>query len=230
MESSLTLFITSLLTAPLVLYGILWLITENTGHKNSDQAIGTACLTALAGLAGATIWVVGLYRLGDNFFHPPYLPYIQIADGFLAIIWLIIGWRYLQKQPYKFAYTDAKPVLYIEVRAEEGLLQGNPIEDTIAVQFVGGEDFNLPHPEAVRKEGTQWIFPWETTLFSVAQWHVRVFINEEQVSFKLNLPKPPKESTSWSEWMQPAAYRDDAMPKGLMLRYCFRIVPYGSVS
>jgi hypothetical protein len=127
----------------------------------------------------------------------------------------------LDNQPRKFDYADSRAVLDVKLRADPFLLQGRPVEDVAHIQFVGGEDFNLPHPEYVREEDSYVILPWETTLFSVQDWHVRVFLHDQIVSFKLNLPKRPESSVLWSDGLAPAGTK--TIP-------CLKALPCGTAS
>jgi hypothetical protein len=228
MERTLTLFAATLFTAPVICVLFAWLVVTIGAKPGSDATLDCTLLAILSGIAAAAAWIILLYRLAGQFITGPYLHYLQIANAILLCGWLVAAWMLLDDQPRKFEYSDRRAVLDVELRANASLLKGQPIEEVARIRFVGGEDFNLPHPEWVREEDSYVILPWETTLFSVQDWHVRVFLPGQTVSFKLNLPKCPESSVLWSDWFPPSRYEDDAMPDGLMLRYRFRLVPHGS--
>lgn len=228
MERSLTFAVTALLTAPVAFLLFAWLTTSMAGKGGSDVVIGYAYLSALVGMVAAVAWILLIYYVANRFISASLLKYVQLADIALLAGWLLVWWIHLDRQPQKFTYAQSRPILEVELRASASVLLGKSIEDACYIQFTGGENFNLSHPERVRKEEDSVILPWETTLFTVKEWEVRVFLHDQLVTFMLNLPKQPAHTMIWSEWSNPTSTEDELLPQSLMLRYRFRIVPYGS--
>ncbi|MEJ7811057.1 MAG: hypothetical protein WKG32_11660 [Gemmatimonadaceae bacterium] len=228
MQRNLTLAITALCAAPLFFFPaavLVWRLGKGAG--GSDVSIAYGYLGMLAGLLAAAAGAALTFYFARRYVPAAHQRDLQIADAVVAIMWVVI-WSVIAAGPTKLEYDGRRAVLDVEVRAAKPLLRGERIDAAVSVDFAGGQDVNIPHPERVREDGAAVILPWETTPITVKEWAVRVFVRGQPSWFPLSLPERPTASTEWSAWTAPAPREDYETPGGLALRYRFRLVPYGA--
>jgi hypothetical protein len=196
------------------------------GSTGTDSGIAAAYVSVVIGILGAVLGFVLVWVLARRFLTPGLMRPVQIGDAVLIIGWAFAWNRFMGPTP-KFEYSGQRPVLEVEARLSDSLLEDSTASE-VAIEFAGGEDLSLPHPEVVRHEGGFTVLPWETTPIRVRAWEVRVLIHDTPSLFRLDLPKRPDASTQWSEWIAPSAAPDFDVPKGLFLRYRFRLIPSGA--
>ena len=232
MERVLTLLIASLTSAPLYYFAISGLIIAlNQSASGPDARLGVAYLSTFAGFAAAFIGFFLTWFLASRYLLPQHLRLLQIIDAVALAGWGITYMLYNNTQPQRLEYAGHTPVLYVELRASNALLNGQPITSVVETRFYSGTSFDTAHPELIRQEADAVVLPWETVPFEVDEWGMVVFLKNNPVLFPIKLPRRPTQSTEWSEWVKPTSYQEDPVPpeaqQGLTLRYRFRLVPHG---
>ena len=232
MERILTLFITSLCAAPLFYFATGWLVVAfNQGARSADERLGMAYASTYGGMLAALAGFFLIWFLASRFLLPQHLRLLQVADALAVVGWGIVYLNYANKQPQRLAYADHRPVLEVELRARKALLGGRSITSIIQMRYYSGTNFEIPPPGGLREEGDAVILPWATVPYEVKEWGMVVFLENQPVLFRLDLPRRPTQSTDWSDWLKPGQYQDYAIPQvaqqGLTLRYRFRLVPHG---
>lgn len=226
------LIATGLCAAPLLVlagFGIAQLVGRG-GGGGSDQTIATGYLGLFLGMVLAVAGFVAAWYLGRAV-ADRHLPYLLGADA-IALVAGVITWYRIAAPDPPLEYANQQPVLEVEARIPKAALAGRPVTDVASVDFAGGTDQSVPHPEGVRDDGAFMVLPWETTPFRVRAWEVRVFLHEREHDreslFRLDLPRRPQRSTDWSGWVAPVTGEGSETPAGLAIRYRFRLIPYGS--
>jgi MFS family permease len=227
MGRSLAFVVTGVSAAPLLaLAGFA--LTNVLARKGpgSDSTIAAGYIGVLGGLAlaGVGFFVVGY--LAQRFVGPAHLRYLLVVDAVLLIAG-VVAWRGLLAESPRLEYADQRAILEVEARIPKSRLGGASLESA-SIDFTGGPDASVPHPEAARDDGDAMILPWETTPIRVKRWEVRVFVRNAPSLFTLRLPARPEPSTEWSDWIRPSARDGSTAPDGLTLRYRFLLRPHGS--
>ncbi len=233
MERMLYSLLASLCTAPLFYFATYWLVIAlNRNTHGSDSQLGVAYLSVFGGFIAAIAGFALVWLLTYRFLLPQYLRIVQVVILIATVGWGLVYMSFANKQPQKLDYADQRAVLEVELRATKTVLGKGTIDSLTAMDFVGGTNFDQPHPDQVRDEGEAMILPWETVVDKVDQWHMRVFLQNQPMLFPLDLPRRPEKSTEWSGWLAPVQYQDFPLPEtarqGLTLRYRFRLKPYGT--
>jgi hypothetical protein len=227
MERTVTLLATGLAIAPaFYLAGFVMAARMTRGSTGTDSGIAAGYTALVTGFLFAAVGFALVWMLASRYLSPGMYRPALIVDAILVVGWVVAWNRFMSPTP-AFEYPGHRAVLEVEVRAADTLL-GDASAGGLAIDFVGGQDLSLAHPEAVRREDGVTVLPWETTPLRVDAWEVRVFVREAPSLFRLDLPKRPAASTEWSEWIAPAAAEGYATPPGLSLRYRFRLMPHGS--
>ncbi|MEA2627491.1 MAG: hypothetical protein QOD06_3536 [Candidatus Binatota bacterium] len=229
MQRTLTLIATALCAAPLLVLAGFALVQAlgRGGGGGSDQSIASAYLGLVAGLAVAALGFVAIWQLGERLVPDRYLRHLQVADGIVLVAGLVL-WSWLLAPDPRLEYAGNRGTLEVEARVARSILGGESVDAVVAIDFAGGEDSSVPHPEGAREEGDFVVVPWQTTPITVRAWEVSVFVRDRPAIFTLDLPPRPKRSTEWSGWIAPAARPGYETLEGLVLRYRFRLIPHGS--
>jgi hypothetical protein len=231
MERFLTLLVASLCAAPLFYFLVSGIVFVSNKGASGDSGMAVAYLGVWGGFLAAfagffLVWFLARYFLVEN-----YLRYLQIFDGVALVGWFVLYMSWSDKQDYRLEYPDRRAVVMVEVRSTRSFLNGKTIDSQLTPQLYG-QNLDIKHPDQIREEGDFVILPWETTPISLKSWEVWLFVNNKRVSFPLDLPKRPSESTEWSGWMAPSATQEEPLPAGVLqnvaIRYRFRLIPYGS--
>ena len=228
MERFLVVAATALAPAPLLCMAGMAAAGAALGHSGgSDRSIAVSYLALLAGLGTALVGAVLCGLLATRIGGGTQGRLLLLGDAIVLVVGVVAWMRLLAPAP-ALAYAGQRPALDVEVRVAESVLSGARIADVVAIDFVGGSDLNLPHPELARREDGHAVLPWETTPLSVRAWEVRVILRGHPLLFRLDLPRRPAGATEWSDWIQPTPDEGFEALEGIQLRYRFRLTAYGS--
>ncbi|GAB3320737.1 hypothetical protein GCM10027299_14270 [Larkinella ripae] len=231
MERFVTLFVASLCAAPLFFFLFSGIVFSMNKGLSGDSGLGAAYLGTWGGFLAAFAGFFLVWFLAQRFLADHYLRSLQVFDGVALIGWIVAYFIWSDDQPYVLNYSDQRAVLEVEVRLTKPFLNGQAIDSTVSFQFIG-QDFESRQSVQTREEGNAVILPWETTPYEINGWRMRVFVRNQPVDFRLDLPKRPLESTDWSGWSPPdVGQQREPLPNGVLasmaLRYRFRLEPYG---
>jgi hypothetical protein len=228
MERFLVVVATALAPAPLLCMAGMALANAALGDSGgADRSIAVSYLALLAGIGTALVGAVPCGFLAARIGGGTQVRLLLLADAIVLVVGVVVWARLLAPAP-ALEYADRTPSLDVEVRVADSVLSGARVTDAVAVDFVGGSDLSLPHPESARSEDGYAILPWETTPLRVRAWEVRVILHNHPLLFRLGLPRRPSAATEWSDWIRPTPSEGFEMQEGIQLRYRFRLTAPGS--
>lgn len=226
MNRSLACVATGICAAPLLMIaGMMLTRAVMRPAGGADQAIAQGYAVVLGGIVFALVGGVSIWYLARQLVPDQRLGVLVAVD----VVMLMIGVAIVRSTfavPPQLEYTDASPLLQLEVRVPQEVLAGDRFNDIVAIDFAGGSHSSVPHPELARTEGNATIIPWETTPIRVSAWSVLVIVRNTELMFELPLAKRPDPSAEWSQWIAPRADSQSA-PRGVTIRYRFQLTPYG---
>jgi hypothetical protein len=216
--------LTGLCTAPLFGAFAFFLADLSVGPGSGpDGSIANAYLVLLiaivAGLGGGVIAAVPMFWL------PPRFRLHALPGNAALVVAMIAGWQIFIADPSPLEYGDARPQIEAEIRVPKAIGGAAAIS---AITFID-DLLDTRHDDQVRTEGEFEILPWETTPYRVKEWAIQIIVQNHELwtRFDLELPTRPTESTDWSPWLAPNQKDGYEVPKDVVLRYRFRLTPYG---
>lgn len=227
MNRSLAFIATGLCAAPLlVIAGMTLTHSLTRPGGGSDQTIAQGYATVLGGIALAIVGGALIWYLTRHFVPENRVGYLLAIDVVVLVIGLVTWQRTFSETP-RLESAEGTPLLQVELRIPQDVLAGDQVDAVVAIDFAGGDDASVPHPELARVEGNAVILPWETTPIRVNAWQIRVMVRDAEMMFDLPFARAPDPSTVWSGWIGPAS-DGPRNPEGVTLRYRYQVIARGS--
>ncbi|MBZ5606982.1 MAG: hypothetical protein LAP38_01885 [Acidobacteriia bacterium] len=236
MTRTLTAVATATCIAPLVGIGAGYFFSTDPfpaapGLTGTDRGIGVAVATYVGGFLAGALAFAATYKLTRAYLPDAYLRPVQIADAAGVAALLVWGFAAARSgaQHDPPAYPGQRATLDVEIRAPKTLLDGFPV--TVLNAFLdNGKVDATRHAERIRDEGDSLVLPYELEVLSLHDWTVKVYRTSKQSSempywFKLALPRSPKGSVPWSEWIAPIPKNEWAVSDGVRIRYRWKLSP-----
>lgn len=227
MNRSIAYVATGLCAAPLLLLAGMMLsrgvlrVGGGSDHTIAQGYVGILGGVALAIVGGALFWYLARQFVPGHRVAP-----LLAADAVVLVVGLVV-WQRTFAAPSHLEYAGATALLQVEVRVPQSILAGDQVGSVVAIDFAGGSDASVPHPELARADGDAVIVPWETTPIRVNEWLVRVIVRDAELMFELPLAKVPGPAPNWAGWISPRA-DTSAAGRDVRLRYRYQVRAPGS--